>query len=187
MEIKSITITGYKPYELNIFSEKDEKTLIIKEAIRRKLIPFLEEGLEWVVLSGQQGVETWSFEVLQSLKEEYNVKVAIIPPFVDQEKVWKEDKQQAYQQMIQQADFYQPLSNKTYEGPKQFFVKNKWIIEKTDGCILLYEEEFGGSPQYFYDLALKYQEKFPYELTVINSFDLDDLAREIQELNQSDF
>lgn len=181
MDVKSITITGYKPHELNIFSEKDEKVLIIKEALRKRLVDYLNDGLEWVVLSGQQGVETWAFDVIQNLKETYPVKVALIPPFIEQDKIWKEDKQNKYQEMIQLADFYQPISQKAYEGPKQYFIKNKWFIEKTDGCILLYEEEFGGSPKHFYDLILKYQEQHEYNVTIINSFDLDDLAREMQE------
>ncbi|WP_054753100.1 SLOG family protein [Piscibacillus salipiscarius] len=129
-------------------------------------------------------MKTWAFDVLQELKEIYQVKVALIPPFKDQDHIWKEDKQKKYQTLIQLADYYQPLSQKSYESPKQYFVKNKWFIEKTDGCILLYEEEFGGSPKYFYDLILKYEEQHEYNVTIINSFDLDDLAREMQELNQ---
>ncbi|WP_277673601.1 SLOG family protein [Piscibacillus halophilus] len=187
MDLKSITITGYKPHELNIFSDQDDKVQIIKEAIKRRLVDYLDNGLEWVLLSGQQGVETWAFDVLQDLKQDYSVKVALIPPFVDQEKIWKEDKQTIYQRMLEKADFHQPLSQKSYEGPKQYFIKNKWFIEKTDGCILLYEEEFGGSPKFFYDLILKYQEQHEYNVTIINSFDLDDLAREMQEWNQNEF
>ncbi|GEL76191.1 SLOG family protein [Tenuibacillus multivorans] len=186
MSINSITITGYKPHELNIFQDQDDKVTIIKEALKRKLLTLIEDGLEWVVISGQQGVETWAFDVVQVLKDEFTVKIAVIPPFMDQEMIWKEDKQKVYQQMIQRADFYQPLTKQLYEGPKQYFVKNKWMIEKTDGCVILYEEEFGGSPKYFYELALKYQEKHNYELIVINSFDLDDLARDMQEWNDID-
>ncbi|MGM8213937.1 SLOG family protein [Bacillaceae bacterium W0354] len=181
MDIKSVTITGYKPHELNIFSEKDQKVTIIKGIIKKRLISFLENGLEWVVISGQQGVETWAFDVVQQLKNEYDVKIAVIPPFVDQEQVWKEDKQAIYQEMVSQADFYQPLTSRTYESPKQFFTKNKWMIEKTDACIILFEEEFGGSPKYFYELALKYQEYKNYFIDVINAFDLEDFAREWQE------
>ncbi|TFB24000.1 DUF1273 family protein [Filobacillus milosensis] len=184
MSIKSLAITGYKPHELNIFSDKDDKVTIIKESLKRRLTNLLEEGLEWVVVSGQQGVETWAFDVVQELKGSFHVKIALIPPFIDQEKIWNEDKQTVYQRLIEQADFYQPLSNKTYENPKQYFIKNKWMIEKTDACLLLYEEEFGGSPKYFYELVLKYQEKFHYDMIIINSFDLDDLARDMQEWNE---
>lgn len=113
--MNAITITGYKPYELNIRDDKDEKILVIKEAIKRSLLRYLENGVEWVLLSGQPGVETWAFDLIQELKEAYTIYTAIVPPFMEQEKVWKEPVQEKYYQMIQQADFYQPLMNKPYE------------------------------------------------------------------------
>lgn len=181
MSIKTLALTGYKPHELNIFSERDQKIDIIKGLIERKLVKYFMEGLEWVVISGQQGVETWGFDVVQALKKQYDVKIAIIPPFLEQEKVWKEDKQIAYQEMISLADFYQPLMNKPYESPRQFFIKNKWLIEKTDACLIVYEEEYGGSPKYFYELAVQYQQKNNYLIDVINSFGLEEFARELME------
>ena len=65
MTMNAITITGYKPYELNIRDDKDEKILVIKEAIKRSLLRYLENGVEWVLLSGQPGVETWAFDLIQ--------------------------------------------------------------------------------------------------------------------------
>ncbi len=181
MKRNAITVTGYKPYELNIRNEKDEKIKVVKESIRRSLIRYMEEGAEWVLLSGQPGVEMWTFEVIQELKKDNPLNVAIVPPFEDQEKVWKEPVQERYYQMIQQADFFQPLMNKPYEHPSQYEIKNKWFIEKTDACILVYEEEFGGSPKYFEQLARKYQESHTYEVDVISSFTLEEISREMAE------
>ncbi|MDQ0350819.1 putative phage-like protein YoqJ [Alkalibacillus filiformis] len=184
MEKKSLTITGYKPHELNIFNEQDTKITVIKEAIKRRLVPHLEEGLEWVVISGQPGVEIWAFDVIQSLKSLYHVKIAVIPPFVNQDKVWNEEKQRKYQQMISQADFSKPLSEKEYESPKQYQTRDRWLIEKTDGCMILFEEEYGGSPKFFYRLVTQYEEQHDYEIIVINSFELEEVARELQESGQ---
>lgn len=89
MTMNAITITGYKPYELNIRDDKDEKILVIKEAIKRSLLRYLENGVEWVLLSGQPGVETWAFDLIQELKEAYTIYTAIVPPFMEQEKYGK--------------------------------------------------------------------------------------------------
>lgn len=35
MNVKSITITGYKPHELNIFSDQDEK-LVLSKSFKKK-------------------------------------------------------------------------------------------------------------------------------------------------------
>lgn len=181
MSIKSLAITGYKPHELNIFSERDQKIVVIKETLKRKILNLLDQGLEWVIISGQQGVETWGFDVVQDLKETYDIQLALIPPFLHQEKIWKEDKQEKYEEMMALADFYEPLIKRPYEGPKQYAIKNKWFIEKTDACLIIYEEEFGGSPKYFYDLARQYEQLNNYEMIHINAYDLEDIARELTE------
>ena len=65
--MKVIAVTGYKPFELGIF-----KTIIqsrmYKKALRRKLTAFVEDGLEWVIISGQLGVELWAAEVVLKYK-----------------------------------------------------------------------------------------------------------------------
>lgn len=58
--MKILTVTGYKPMELNIFKEGDPRIAFIKAAIEKRLIYFIEEGLEWVLISGQMGVELWT-------------------------------------------------------------------------------------------------------------------------------
>ncbi|GAA0459194.1 SLOG family protein [Alkalibacillus silvisoli] len=184
MDIKSLTATGYKPHELNIFNENDIKVQVIKEAIKRRLLPYVQAGLEWIVISGQPGVEMWAYDVIHSLKEDYNIRVAVIPPFVNQEKVWNEERQNKYQKMLAQADFTKPLSEKEYENPRQYQTRDRWLIEKTDGALILFEEEYGGSPKYFYRLVRQYQEEQSYESIIINAFELDDVAFDLQESGQ---
>lgn len=75
-------ITGYKPHELGIFNDKHPGIPIIKKALENRLRNLIDEGLEWVIISGQQGVETWSVEVVLTLKEEFpDLKYAVITPF----------------------------------------------------------------------------------------------------------
>ncbi|MYL61040.1 DUF1273 family protein, partial [Virgibacillus halodenitrificans] len=68
-----VTVTGYKPMELSIFKENDSRIDFIKAAIEKRLIGFIEEGLQWVIISGQMGVELWTAEVVMDLKEKYNI------------------------------------------------------------------------------------------------------------------
>lgn len=46
----SLLITGYKAFEIGISMEKDMRINIIKEAAKRDLIRFLEDGVDWLVL-----------------------------------------------------------------------------------------------------------------------------------------
>ena len=48
--MKILTVTGYKPLELNIYNESDERIKFIKYALKQRLTTFIEEGLKWVLI-----------------------------------------------------------------------------------------------------------------------------------------
>lgn len=180
--IKRLVITGYKAHELGIFNDSHAGIPIIKRAIHNRLTTLIDEGLEWVILSGQQGVETWSAELVIELKEQYpHLKYAIITPFQDQEKNWNEQKQETYQNLLIQADYQTSLTKKPYEAPWQFIEKNKFLIRNSDGILIVYDEENDGSPKYMKKLATQFAEKNEYEIYTIDAYDLQVMAEEIAE------
>ena len=69
--MKRVLVTGYKATELGIFAMKHPGIEIIKMAISKQLIRLAGEGLEWVIVSGQWGVEIWAAEVALELKQSY--------------------------------------------------------------------------------------------------------------------
>ncbi|MBO9128200.1 DUF1273 domain-containing protein [Bacillus sp. 165] len=159
--MKVVAITGYKPFELGIFSQKHEAIVYIKKAIEKQLIAFIEEGTEWVIISGQPGVEWWAAEVVLDLQHTYpHLKLGVFTPFLGQEQNWKEDNQTYYRQLLLQADHVDSITKKTYESPLQFRLKNQFFIDKSDALLVVYDEEKEGSPKYMVDLASK-TESYP--------------------------
>lgn len=179
--LQRIIITGYRPHELGIFNDKHPGIAIIKKALENRLRILIDEGLEWVIISGQQGVETWGIEVILTLRKEFpHLKYAVITPFLEQEKNWQEQKKEKYQTLVAQADFVTSVTKKTYEAPWQFIEKDKFIIQNTDGLLLIYDEENEGSPKYMKRLAEKYMETHEYTLLMITAYDLQVVAEEMQ-------
>lgn len=176
-----MAVTGYKSFELSIRSAEDERVDYIKHAIRQRIIAFIENGGEWILTSGQLGVELWTCEIAEELKEDYPIKYAIIPPFNNQEQRWSESDQDKYQQMIHLADFYALLYKEDYKGPQQFQAKDQWLIDKSDCCLILVDTEHPGSVKYFLERVIKYSENNNYPIEYITAFDLNDTIREIQE------
>ena len=87
--MKRLVVTGYKQHELGIFDDQHPGIEYIKKAIKSRFLDLLDEGLEWVIVSGQLGVEAWAVEVVIELKEIYpELKYAVITPFLEQEKNW---------------------------------------------------------------------------------------------------
>ncbi|MEH7010404.1 DUF1273 domain-containing protein [Neobacillus niacini] len=185
--MKVLAISGYKPFELGIFKNDHPSVLFIKVALKKALNTMIEDGLEWVLISGQLGVELWTAEVVFELKSEFpDVKLAVITPFLDQEASWSENNTEWYKSILAQADFIDSVTKKGYEKPWQFRLKNQFFIEKSDALLLLYDQEKEGSPRYIYEMAVQHQSKHSYPIQLITFYDLQEIVEE-EELKRSDF
>ncbi|MDN6250592.1 MAG: DUF1273 domain-containing protein, partial [Tetragenococcus koreensis] len=77
--IRTLVVTGYRSFELGVFQENDPKIKVIKKVIKTAIKQYLEEGLEWVLIGGNLGVEIWAAEPIEELKKEYpELKFSII-------------------------------------------------------------------------------------------------------------
>lgn len=184
MTIKRLAVTGYKAHELGIFNDNHPGLPVIKEALKNRLTTCIEEGLEWVLVSGQLGIETWTVEVVWELQQTYpDLKYAIMTPFLDQEKNWNDQKKIHYQDMMARADFTTAITNRPYEASWQFVEKNKFFVLHSDGYLIVYDEDQEGSPKYVKRLVETYIDKHDptYTLMTIDAYDLQVVGEEIQE------
>ncbi|MFF2449999.1 DUF1273 domain-containing protein [Neobacillus sp. NPDC058068] len=185
--MKVLAISGYKPFELGIFKKDHPSVLFIKAAIKKSLMPLVEEGLEWVLISGQLGVELWAAEVIFDLQFDFpDIKLAVITPFLDQEASWNEINKEWYESVLAQANYIDSVTKKGYEKPWQFRLKNQFFIEKSEGLLLLYDQEKEGSPKFLYELAVQYQKENAYPVELITFYDLQMIVEE-EQYKQTDF
>ncbi|WP_192598150.1 SLOG family protein [Sporosarcina limicola] len=179
--LKRLVITGYKQHELGIFDEQHPGIQFIKKALNKRLSTLLDEGLEWVILSGQLGVETWAAEVVIELKKEYpQLKYAVITPFLDQEKNWNDTRKENYHSIVAKADYQISLTKKPYEAPWQFIEKDKFFMRNSDGILIVYDEENEGSPKFVKKAAERYAENSDYQVLTITADDLQAIMEEEQ-------
>jgi uncharacterized phage-like protein YoqJ len=178
--VKSLAISGYKNFELGIFKRDASEAKYIQLALRKKLLSYIDEGLEWVIISGQLGTELWAGEVVCELKSEFPVKLAILEPFFEQAGNWNEANKLWYQEVVGGADYHAFITERPYENPGQFGMRDQFIIENTDGALLLYDFEKEGSPKFFYERAKHFSEQNEYALTLIDFFELQEIVFESQ-------
>lgn len=165
MKLKKVAVvTGYKPHELMIFHHDHPAIKYIKKAIEQELRQLLEECLEWVLISGQLGVELWVAQVVFELKREYDLKLAILTPFLNQDERWNEANKQLYAEITVKADFVEALSKRPYRSPQQFRNKDQFFLHKSDCAVIIYDDERGGHPKYFFQHAKAFQEQNEYEI-----------------------
>lgn len=154
---------------MNIFNETDPKYLYLKKFLKKRIIRFIEDGVEWFVIGGQLGVELWAGEIILELRDEYpNIHLAVILPYTSFESNWNETNQKLFKRVIHQADYVNYSSNTDYESPKQLRGNQVFMIRNTDGAFLVYdrlnEASADGKPKYLYDLMEIYQEQEDYSL-----------------------
>lgn len=99
--VKTVYITGYKSFELNIYKDDAPEVYYLKQFIAHKLKHLLDEGLEWVLIQGQMGIELWSAEVVIELKKDFpDIKLGIITPFIGHTQRWNDKNQAKYTKIL---------------------------------------------------------------------------------------
>lgn len=178
--MKNLLVSGYRAHELGIYNNKHAGISYIRQAITHRLLPLLEEGLEWIISPGQYGVDLWAIEAAIALKPSYpQLKCSIITAFSNQEEHWNEEKQAYYRELVRQVDYCAAVSKEAYVGSWQFIARDELLFRKTDGILLVYDEDAGeASPKFFKQRALKKQANENYEFYSINSEEIQSLADE---------
>ncbi|WP_039041594.1 SLOG family protein [Sporosarcina sp. ZBG7A] len=186
--MKRVIVTGYKPHELGIFDAKHPGINIIKKALADRLEGLVENGLEWVIISGQPGCETWAGQVVDDLRDTFpSLQLALITPFLEQDKNWNDAKKQDYEELQLIADYQVSLTKRPYEAPWQFIERDKFLLRNSDGLLVVYDEENDGSPKFMKRMAEKFAEKQSYEVLTITADDLQLIAEDIQRAEQDSF
>ena len=173
----SVLVVGYKAFDLGIFGDKDQRLKIIKAAIRRDLIYLLENGMKWLVFTGNLGFEVWVLEVAKELQEEYDFQLATIFIFENQGENWNEVNQEKLAN-FKNVDFIK-YAYPSYENPSQFRTYNQFLLESTDGAYLFYDEENETKLKYLYRMM---KENEQYHIKKLTFDDLNELAENFSEI-----
>ncbi|KJU98291.1 DUF1273 domain-containing protein [Streptococcus gordonii] len=173
----SVLVVGYKAFDLGIFGDKDQRLKIIKAAIRRDLIYLLENGMKWLVFTGNLGFEVWVLEVAKELQEEYNFQLATIFIFENQGENWNEVNQEKLAN-FKNVDFIK-YAYPSYENPGQFRTYNQFLLESTDGAYLFYDEENETKLKYLYRMM---KENKQYHIKKLTFDDLNEMAENFSEI-----
>lgn len=173
----SVLVVGYKAFDLGIFGDKDQRLKIIKAAIRRDLIYLLENGMKWLVFTGNLGFEVWVLEVAKELQEEYNFQLATIFIFENQGENWNEANQEKLAN-FKNVDFIK-YAYPSYENPSQFRTYNQFLLESTDGAYIFYDEENETKLKYLYRMM---KENEQYHIKKLTFDDLNEMAENFSEI-----
>lgn len=172
----TVLILGYSAFDLGLFNDKDIRLEIIKKAIRRDLERLADDGVVWLVFTGDLGFEYWVLEVARDMKSDYGFQLATIFDFETHGSNWNEANQVKLSE-FKQVDFVK-YAYPHYEHKGQLRDYQKFLLENTDGCYLFYDEEKESKLGYFYQM-MKNQEN--YVTRRLTFEDLNELAENFPE------
>ena len=172
----SLLITGYKAFEIGISTEKDMRIEIIKEAAKRDLIRFLEDGVDWLVFMGNLGFESWVLDLANELKKDYEFQTASIFLFENQGENWNEANQEILAR-FKQVDFVK-YAYPHYVSPGQLKEYNQFLLGNVEGAYIFYDPENETKLNYLYRMML---EKETFYVKRLSFDDLNDFAENFYE------
>ncbi|PNZ31418.1 Uncharacterized protein conserved in bacteria [Staphylococcus petrasii] len=179
--MKTLYVTGYKSFELNIFKDDMPEVKYLKAFIKHKLLQYIDEGLEWVLIQGQIGIELWAAEVVLDLKQTYpELKLGIITPFYGHTSKWNEVNQAKYNSIVEKADFLESVHHTEYEGPYQFKQTDQFMLDHTDMTLLIYDDEQEGSPKFFKRMLVDFMDKTNYTCDIVAFDELTAFINDLQ-------
>ena len=128
-------VTGHRVIEKDFDFEK----------LKSDLAGIIEEGYSIFLTGMAQGFDTLCFKALISLKENYPfIKICAVIPCADQNKYFNSVDKEAYNLLIEQADFLAKEDRTYFKGC--MLIRNNFLI---DNCSLLYaywnKEKRGGT------------------------------------------
>ncbi len=174
--MNSLLIMGYTSFDLGIFNEKDIKVSIIKKAVKNRLIRYLEEGLNWLIFTGNLGFEYWALDVAKELQKDYNFQIGTIFSFETHGQNWNENNQVKLAH-FKEVDFVK-YAYQTYENPGQFRQYNDFLLENTEGALVFYDEENETKLKYMVERMKQMAE---YQLEIL---DFETLQETFEDMNE---
>ena len=176
VKMTTALIMGYSNFDLGLFNEKDIRIKIIKKAIRRDLESLAEEGIKWLVFTGNLGFESWVLDVANEMKDEYDFSLATIFDFETHGENWNEANQLKLSQ-FKQVDFVKYAYPK-YEHMGQLRDYQRFLLENTDLAYFFYDPE-NETKLKFIDNLMKNQEG--YRIKRLTFEGLNELAENFSE------
>ncbi|MEX2805369.1 DUF1273 domain-containing protein [Streptococcus sp. H31] len=169
----TILITGYRSFDLGIFQDSDKRIRMIKKAIKKDLLSYLEEGAEWLIFTGSLGFEFWALEVAQELQQTYDFGIATIVLFRNHGENWNAANQEKLTR-FKTVDFFKYCYD-AYQGPWQFRQYNQFLLDNSDGAYIFYDSEQKTNLHYLVDEG---QKRMDYPILFLTFDRLNDLLND---------
>ena len=130
--------TGHRPEKLSS-SERE-----IRRALAREVAQAVADGYRGFITGMARGVDLWAAQTVLALREDRpDIGLICALPYEGFERRWSWDWQEAYRQVLAEADHIQICSPQFSYGA--FQARNRWMVDRSGRLIAVYNGAAGGT------------------------------------------
>ena len=147
--------TGHRPQSLEwIENLKDERYVNLRSCLKQKVIDAIDIGITHFISGMAEGVDLLVAEIVLELKWDYPfITLECAIPFFGQHHNFAENNQSRYQNIVENADIVNILSNKYFKGC--MLERNKYMVEHSSVLIAVHNGNKSGGTFQTINLAKK--------------------------------
>jgi uncharacterized phage-like protein YoqJ len=119
----------------------------------------LKRGVTTFISGMALGVDMWSAQIILQLKEKYpNIKLVCAIPCAEQYKIWNEDDQIIYHEILEQSDEVYYVSEDAYTA-WCMHKRDEWMVDNSNFVIAVFDGVEDGGTWHTVKYAKKRQRK----------------------------
>lgn len=129
----SIAVTGLRKHKLRFVKNEYEKNeILIKNAIKNILIPYIHEGYTTFLTGMATGSDIMFAKAVIELKEDYSIILESVIPFLEQASKLSTDDILEYNLILKKCDVVRIINNEyskdVYDKRNEYLVKNASVL-----------------------------------------------------------
>ena len=136
--------TGHRPNKLNGYNPLDNRDTLWN--IRNSVVDLIENKEVFIFINGLAlGVDMWSAMIVLKLKETYpHIKLISAIPCRNHSNKWPQEQQLQWKDICERSDEVVLVSDEPYM-PYLMQVRNKWMVDRSDFVIAVWNGSLGGT------------------------------------------
>lgn len=147
--------TGHRPVKFSFkYNEKHPDCVRLKGLLKEEVRKSILEGYDYWVSGMALAWDTWGAEIVLELKAEFpHIKLEAALPCFDQEKIWPEESQKRYHNILAKADWVRYVTKEPYSA-KTMLIRDFYMVDKSGRIIAGFNGTPGGT-KHTHDYAVK--------------------------------
>lgn len=102
---RTCCFTGHRPNKFPWgYKENDARFLEYKDKLKEVIVTLYSKGINWFIVGGAQGFDTWAAEIVIELKEKHkDIVLEVAIPCRTQDNLWSKKAKERYKNIIDNA------------------------------------------------------------------------------------